>query len=355
MVNRALGVGPLTVAVLSTLASGCKPEFADTDAIISAPRVVAVSATPAEAAPLVPVSFEALFVTPNGAGDPTDLSWAYCVARKPLTDEGTLAPECLAATSPDLVQLGNGQGAKGPLPAEACQLFGPDLPPPTPGFPTGRPVDPDASGGYFQPVRLLTPGASSTAVVGTTRLSCGLAGATADQSIEFNQRYRFNVNPAVDALRLRRGSEWMTVPADGGGEAGATVPAGATVTLEVGWAACPSGRACGDGVCDIDEDNVHCPKDCLVPRGCTGAERYLLFDPDSHTLVDRREAIRISWFATAGTFDVDRTDRAADDMTPSSTNTWTAPNGRGDVRLWVVLRDDRGGSGWQSYRVTVSD
>ncbi len=342
-------------ALVALAASGCKPEFADIDAIVSSPRVVAVSATPAEAAPLVPVTFDALFVTPAGAGDPAGLSWAYCVARKPLTDEGTLAPECLAASSADLVQLGGGEDPKGPVPAEACQLFGPDLPPPMPGFPTGRPVDPDASGGYFQPVRLLVPGASDSAVVGTARLSCGLAGATADQSIEFNQRYRFNVNPAVDALRLRVGSEWTTVPADAGGDAGATVHSGASVTLQVAWASCPSGRDCGDGVCDIDEDNVHCPKDCLVPHGCTGAERYLLFDPETHALVDRREGIRVSWFTTAGTFDVDRTDRSADDTTPSSTNTWTAPSGHGDVHLWVVLRDDRGGSGWQSYRIAVGN
>ena len=76
---------------------------------------------------------------------------------------------------------------------------------------------------------------------------------------------------------------------------------------------------------------------------------------DLRRLQIRREAIRVSWFATAGKFDVDRTDRSADDTTATSSNTWTPPAHAGDVHLWIVLRDDRGGSGWQSYRISVTD
>jgi hypothetical protein len=335
--------------------SGCKPEFADVEAIVSSPRVIAVAATPAEAPPMAAVSFDALFVTPAGAGDSSDLSWAYCVARKPLTDEGTLAPECLALTGDDLIQLGPGEDVKGKVPAQACQLFGPDVPPAMMGQPSGRPVDPDPSGGYFQPIRLLTPGMSNTAIVGTVRLSCGLAAATPQQSIDYNQRYRNNVNPAIEVLRLHAGEKSIEVAKDSGGEPGAAVHSGESVSLEVGWAACSTGRDCGDGICDIDEDADHCPKDCTVPRGCTGAERYLLFDPESHMLVERREEIRVSWFATAGKFGIDRTDRGADDAARTSANSWIAPTASGEVRLWIVLRDDRGGSGWQSYRIAVSD
>jgi hypothetical protein len=61
----------------------------------------------------------------------------------------------------------------------------------------------------------------------------------------------------------------------------------------------------------------------------------------------------IAWYATAGSFDDDRTGRASNETTNSSPNTWHAPAQPGRAHLWVVLRDDRGGVGWSDYTIDV--
>jgi hypothetical protein len=42
-----------------------------------------------------------------------------------------------------------------------------------------------------------------------------------------------------------------------------------------------------------------------------------------------------------------------DEPARSSDNRWSAPEKQGEVTLWVVLRDSRGGVGFQALRVTV--
>jgi hypothetical protein len=93
--------------------------------------------------------------------------------------------------------------------------------------------------------------------------------------------------------------------------------------------------------------------DCTHPLGCTGAERYVVFDTQSGGLVDQREGIAVSWFATGGAFDSDATGRAGTDFQVTSDNGWQTPAASGPVTVWVVLRDDRGGVGWQTYPLDV--
>jgi hypothetical protein len=71
-------------------------------------------------------------------------------------------------------------------------------------------------------------------------------------------------------------------------------------------------------------------------------------------VVDQREGIHVSWYASAGRFDQDRTGNAGSDYNTTSDNTWTAPSSSPmAVRLWIVLRDDRGGIGWSEYQLDV--
>jgi hypothetical protein len=92
----------------------------------------------------------------------------------------------------------------------------------------------------------------------------------------------------------------------------------------------------------------------LATLGCPGPEPYVSFDLSSRTLTSRREAMRVSWYATAGAFADDRTGRTEQEASLASTdNTWTAPSDTRAVTLWVVVRDSRGGLGWKSYRITV--
>ena len=171
----------------------------------------------------------------------------------------------------------------------------------------GRPVDPDPTGGYYQPVRLIAPKEGGDLVgVGETRLACGLAGATPDVLEAFQGRYHANINPAVASLGVVGGATFQT---DDNGVANA-VALGAHLTLRATWAACPSHDVCNDGVCGPDETATSCPADCTETKtkavGCTGAERYAALQLATQVLVDQRESIGVAWFATAGSFDADR-------------------------------------------------
>jgi hypothetical protein len=352
MVSRALRPGALALVVLL---AGCTPELDDRVFLVSGPRLLAIAATPAEAAPPAEVGFHALYVDPKGTRELGHLSWSYCVTPKGLTNQGTVSPECIATGGSALVPIGTGTSASGPLPMDGCQLFGPDIPPPVGDEPSGRPTDPDPTGGYYQPVRLLVVDEGESYSIGAARIACGVGDASQAVSTQFTQQYRNNENPALASLSLSGAAGTVVVAPDVAGAApGATVAPGDTVTLTAAWVACPTTPVCGDGICGIDEDVTTCPKDCTHPVGCAGSEQYVWVDPSSQSVAPRREAIRVDWFATGGTLADDSSGVVESDAaTHQAGNTWTAPAQAGEVRLWLVIRDDRGGVGWESYRVEV--
>jgi hypothetical protein len=347
---------PVAVAVLalSALLPSCVPELDDRSFLVAGPRVLAITSMPAEAAPPAAITYRALYVDENGPRS-ADLAWAFCVARKALTDPGTVSPDCLAPSGAGLTSVGAGPTASGLLPGDACRLFGPDPPDEVTGMPAGRPVDPDPTGGFYQPVRLLVSDPGNVYSLGATRIACGLAGGTATASSDFAARYRENENPAIASLSLVRAGGTTSITPDVPGAApGATVMRGESVTLHAAWVACPTTPVCGDGVCGIDETAMSCAADCTRPVGCTGSEHYLAFDLATMALTAAREVITVAWYATGGMFADDRSGRDQSEAdTPSLDNAWVAPSAAGEVRLWLVVRDDRGGVGWQNYRVRV--
>lgn len=348
---RAASIVGLGSVVAGVVVSGCKPDIGARASLVSETRVLAIRALPAEAKPGEPVTFEALVATVANKSIDTSIDWALCNERKPLTEQGAVATGCLVRASDALDPIGSGRTAQGELPLEACRQFGPDTPEPKPGEAPGRPVDPDATGGYYQPVRLLYElDGSVSYATGEVRLQCGLAGATGAQLNEYNAKYRPNVNPDVAKLSVVRATGTTPI-ADG---ASIKVGAGEHVTFEVGWVACPATATCGDNVCSPEETAASCESDCTTPMGCTGAERFAQQDPSSRQIVLSRESISVSWFATGGELDEDRTGRSSDDPTTSSANGWTAPNA-GQTTLWVVLRDNRGGVGWRSFVATAGN
>jgi TonB family protein len=335
VVTGAFRPAILGAIAASSLLAGCTPELDDRGFQIAGPRLLAIAATPAEAEPRAAVTFRALYVDAAGERGAGDLEWAFCTARKPLTEPGTVSSECGRASGPDLEALGSGAMISGALPDEGCRLFGPDRPAPVAGEPVGRAVDPDPSGGFYQPVRLrVSDGGGALTAIGAARLACGISGAAPEQSIDFVKRYRRNENPAIAMLAIvRAGSTTPITPDTPGAAAGATVARGERVTLRAAWDACPTGS---------------------TPESCAGAEQYLWFDPEARVVALRREAIRVSWFTTAGTLAADSSGRAEDEAASADTdNAWTAPDAAGEARIWLVVRDDRGGVGWQSYRVRV--
>ncbi|HKP63748.1 MAG TPA: hypothetical protein VJV78_43740 [Polyangiales bacterium] len=345
------------LAILLLLMAACKPELEGRSSLVEDMRVLAVRSTPPAAKPGDEVSFDTLYVDPDGPLDPDPLDWALCTARKGLAEPGTISGKCLEREADSLESLGTGATVMATIPMDACQVFGPTPMTPEAGEPAARPVDPDTTGGYYQPVRLLVPDdeQGDQYSVGTTRLTCGLGGATQDQAAEFTRRFKPNENPELESVVLRPGDDEQSLPELGSDDV-LEVAAGETVALGASWVDCPLESECGDGICGEGEDATpdNCPEDCREPHGCRGSEPYVFFDPSTRKLVDRREAMRVSWFANTGTFDHDRTSITEDEADEHSTvNNWTAPPESGDVRVWVVLRDDRGGVGWGSYQLRV--
>ncbi len=365
MVSGARAAAAAVVATLGIV--GCKPDLDQTVSIVADPVVLAVRSDPPESAPMATVQLTALYVDHDGTIASAPVEWAFCTARNPLANLGSVNPLCLQAGGPQFIGLGDGTRVSGPIPDVACRQFGPSVPEPQPGQPQGRPVDPDPTGGYYQPARFIAPsdGGALTGI-SETRLVCTGGLATGPAGVEYGRRYHTNVNPEVASLGIVGESGALAWAMDGDAGAGSAsgdggaapagpnvVKAGARVTLRAAWNACPITDRCGDGVCGADESAMSCMADCETPAGCTGAERFAEFDVETQSVVDDRESIGVAWFATGGSFDADRTGRDSTDDTPSSDNGWTAPSTPGTVHLWVVLRDNRGGSGWGDYTVLV--
>jgi hypothetical protein len=304
------------------LALACVPEFDGDPALVDRPRVLAISSSPAEAAPGEMVTLRALIASPTGTLRETPLGWSLCLARRPLAELGPIAPACLEDedTVDEAVMkwLGFAATVDAELPADACRLFGPEPPATMPGEPTGRPVEPDPTGGYFQPVLARLYDDETSLELLKVRIACGLAGATQEQAAEYAQRYARNVAPEVLEFGLDDGSTH--------------IEPGAHVELHASW--------------------IDCPRETGSP-GCGGAETHVFFDPIDLAVEVRREAISVAWFASAGTFDEPRTGMGSDQLDSTSHNGWTAPSEPQIVHAWVVLRDDRGGVAWADLDLQV--
>jgi len=326
--------------------AACKPEFAERSSLVRGPRVLAIQSEPAEEQPraMAPtMQYTALIVDSTGPRDDVSLDWAFCTEPKPVNELNDASQACFAREASWILPLtGTGTAASGPLPGSGCGQFGPN-PPQLEGGVLGRPADPDSTGGYYQPVRVLSNGGDDLVAIGQTRLRCDVAGASPEIARDYSFRYRNNTNPAIDALVAVRDGEQTMTP-DGTGVAPLEVPGGASVHFRLSWSTCDENMPCPPGATD----------QCDEPGPCTGAESYVLFDLASRTLVAQRESMRVSWFTTGGSFANDTTGRAVDEyLLVSTDNDWTAPIDETDVVLWAVLRDSRGGVSWNRYRVTV--
>lgn len=286
------------------LAAGCWPDFGADPALVSAPRIIAVKAEPAEAAPGDPARYEALVADPTGAAANGALHYSYCTAPKPLAENNAVSAACLDASA--LVPAGEGLEVTAPLPEDACALFGPDV-----QDDGSRPRDPDRTGGYYQPLRVDL--AHAEAVFHLTRLLCGLGSAPQEVAAEFARAVRPNQNPRLAALSItERGNELSPD----------RLPASSELELTASWPA-------------------------------EAAESYPVFDPATQTLVTRREALSVAWFTSAGHLEVESSGRAENDLQQATQNRWRTPNQSGRAWLWIVLRDGRGGVDYATLEANV--
>jgi hypothetical protein len=273
---------------------GCRPDFGTRDSLVTHLEVLAVRGEPPEVKPGETARYSLLVATPAGPMPSALAGWAFCTTPKLLTDNGATSAACLSSGARSIA--GGSPDIAAPLPADACALFGPEIT--SAGL---RPRDPDVTGGYFQPLRVTV---DQTITIGLERVSCNLANASADITSEFAKRYVANNNPELGPIAVLKGGAPLPPSA---------IPIGATVTLRASW-----------------------------PE--SSAEHYVVHDLASGTLVDRREAMRVSWYVTAGDLASDRTGRAEDELDTFTDNMWTAPLEARTVHVFVVLRDSRGGA-----------
>ena len=299
------------VAVVGAAALvGCKPDFGTPASLVTGRRILAVRAEPPEVRAAGTATFTALVVSPDGTEASPAIDWALCTTPKPLDENNVVASACL--TDAGVMPVAGGTPmATATVPANACALFGPDPPPSPPGQPPLRPRDPDVTGGYYQPLRLQEGDVTGFAL---ERVTCDLAQAGADLAVEYAMTYQANANPTLQP---------MTATVDGAPAALDALPAGAAVDFAVSWPA-------------------------------ASVESFPVFDVASATLVTHAESMRVSWFATAGSFAHEVTGRDEGDPATSTDNVWTAPSTPGPVHLWLVLRDSRGGLDFSAYDLVVT-
>jgi hypothetical protein len=293
----------LALGALLALAAACRPELDDRPWLITRPAILGWKAEPPEAPPGATVTLQVVALDPAGpldAGDAPDITattWTLCHTPKPVGESRAVAADCLApAPAPDAT----GDPVTLAIPADACRLFGPDVPQPLPGAPATRPRDPDATGGYYQPIALALDGALA---VGLARVTCDLPDASLAVARAFQDAYHANQNPALTGLAFA---------VDGAPADPSALPPGARVTVTAAWQA-------------------------------GSAESFPVYDRASRAIVDEQEALAAAWFATGGQLDRGAA-QVTDPSVLSTATTWLAPPDPGAFEVVLVLRDSRGGS-----------
>jgi len=321
--------------VLLVLLSACKPEVGPPISLINGPAILAVKGEPAEADPRpgdANFQYEALAVDSNGrvpaptADISSPILWSICNQPKPPTQSNSVSTACLDQNALPGVAGDSLDTYSALAPSDSCGLFGPLPPPPVGDQPPIRPRDPDVTGGYYLPVRLSlsVPEEDSIVAFQLQRIYCGLANAKGRDVTQYEKEYTLNQNPVIASLTLQQpGSDPVEVPPVSPGGAPFQVAAGQTVSLAASWPA----------------DSV---------------ESYPALDVLTQTLVTHNEAMRVSWYTTAGTFEHDVTGRSEFETETFADNTWT-PGAPGQiVHLWIVLHDSRGGTDFAGYDFDVT-
>lgn len=254
---------------------------------VDRPRILAVLATPAEATPGAAVQYRALVASPAGPVTP-GLSWSFCLSARPATENGAAAHACVATQERPVA---DGQvEVHASMPSDACMLFGSETP-------SGRaPHRADASGGYYQPVRVAL-GPDEVAIF-RHRIRCALPNAPLASAREYAQRYVPNVAPRI--ARIRAFVAGLEHPLD-------ALPRVDELTLRL----------------ELEPDSF---------------ESYLLYDAHDNALVDKPEVLSVSWFVSAG----ELRDFWTTNVGAQVDNRWRGPPE--DAWLWLVARDDRGAS-----------
>lgn len=318
-----LQIGAL-LGLAAMVAAGCKPDLGAPASLVTGPRILAVRGLPPDATPGTDVvTYDALAVDVMGTVSSPLIDWAQCLEPDPPAFGNDVSDACL--------DIPDDTGAPNPtfsaIPdINDCSVFGPDTPPPKKGQPPTRAADPDTTGGYYQPVRARWESpAGPVLAFALERIICHLANAPITEAGEFASTYTPNKNPVLAGLTFDPAGAALPLYTAGQPAAppAASIARGAAITLEA----------------DFTADS---------------AETFPVWDVVTLTLIQQRESLRVSWFATGGKFDHDVTGRTSDETETFTQNVWTAPETSGPVYFWTVLRDSRGGIDFASAEIDVT-
>jgi hypothetical protein len=242
-------VHPLTLhALCGALLGSCvaaEPELSP----LSLDTPIAVIATPAEAPPGAELSFEVVVAGPAGSVPSPRLAYAFCASRRAPGDNGAVSQRCASEfeSAPTPV-LGARFTAR--IPADACKVYGP-------GAPAGtRPEAADASGGYYQPLRIALGG---RVLVHRQRLRCPLANTPVEDTQRYAREYTDNRAPRIAALRVEGARAVLEVEPDSAErylrfEPARAVLAYARERLEVRWWS--AGAPLSDAFSDVSDEQA---------------------------------------------------------------------------------------------------
>jgi hypothetical protein len=274
----------LALALLAV--AGCGNSF-DPASFVDKLRLLAVKAEPPNVAFGQAATLTATAVAPGGAA-PT-ITWDACLLAPPPSTGQPINEDCVAlpAGDPSLVPFGQGASVTATMPMLSQSMVG----------------LPDQTDGVYLPVRVkLDSGGNTLVAFYLWRIFLPLPNAQPNQ------------NPSLTGI--------FTVP---------SADAGADENT-------PLDEANPPVVHDGDEVALRA---LVTPES---AESYTVFDGDPRTTPPRTvtETVSISWYTTAG----ELTENVTGDAKPDTTlklDKHQPPSGS-TIDLWVVARDERGGS-----------
>lgn len=285
---------------LALLLMACAPDADEVTTQVTTTRILALRGIPAEARPNTPVRYEALVADPD-APPAAEATFSYCTEARSAEERTGVSHRCLQGEA--LLEVGT------VVPPNACALFGPNTPPSAEGEPARRPSDPDPSGGYFIPVLAEDDAGAAQAIFGFQRIRCDLAGATRDVFEQYQARYRENRHPDISLLQA-------------GGE---DLIAGRLHTL------------------------FATPTTLHLEVRADSFEPFVVYSANDSALYDQTEELHVHWYASAGEFSA--SEGLVDKNSRSASVQWTGPEPGERARLWIIVRDSRGGSVWADYEV----
>jgi hypothetical protein len=221
----------------------------------------------------------------------------------------------------------------GDMPDGACKRFGPQ-PDVDEKMNPIRPRDPDVTGGFYQPVRAtLTTSAGDATAFALERIKCRLTGASPEATGLFNDMYKVNDNPTITSLVLDPDNDPVTL-----------------------FARAPQAPAPAAPTTPVISVGANGGSTLALSWSADSAEAFPVWNVEKQQLDPHHEAISVSWYATAGSFDHDRTGVSETDFaTVTTANRWVSPTvvEKTQVHLWVVVRDSRGGVDFAETLVEV--